>query len=890
VAGRRDCERRARGGPPPWRGDAGSHRRLAAAPIPVALALALAVVGALGVAGVLPPAARSSAAERRGVPVARASRSSATRAERARAAGAAARCPWLARGIAAGLSARRLAEETLARMTLPEKAGVVVLRAKGGYENVDTAVPRLCIPALTLQDGPNGVAYGATGVTQLPSSLGVAASFDPGIASAYGRVEGAEARGKGIDVVQGPNLNLMRVPTSGRGFEGYGEDPYLASVMGVADILGIQSEGVLADAKHFTAYNQETARLVLHEIVGRRPLEELYLAPFEAAVRNGHVASIMCAYGAIGHVNDCSDPALYAALRSWGFDGFVRSDLAAVFNPVSAFRAGLDLVKPMAVATLVALVRRGRIPVLDLDRAVLATLVVMYRGGLVAHPLPATIGRVVATPAHARVALRAAELSMVLLKDVDSVLPLSRRRSLAVIGADASLRPVTAGTGSAAVVAPFVVTPLAAIERLAGAARVRYAQGMPAARVLAPIPAADFVFGHPLRSSVPPGTSEEPGKADIGILGKPGVTPEIATAGRPGRGGEWSSWHATVSPTRTGLYEISVEQNGDTWAYLGGRPLLSFPGLHGRSSWSTSVHLVAGHRYRLAVRWFAIDGAHNPRIGWQDVTPLIHAAAVAARRSRVAVVFVNDYSGEGADRPSLSLPADEDALVAAVAAANPRTVVVLNTGGAVLMPWLSRVAGVLEAWYPGEQDGVATAAVLYGRVDPSGRLPVTFPASVRETAVASASSFPGIASVVRYREGVDIGYRWYAAHGVTPLFAFGFGLSYTTFRLSGLEVSRRAARELLTVDVTDTGARPGTDVVEAYVGFPRSAGEPPRQLAAFARVTLRAGRSARVRLTVARRAFEAYLRGRFRTVRGRYSVTVAASASDPGLTRRVAAP
>ncbi|HVC25022.1 MAG TPA: glycoside hydrolase family 3 C-terminal domain-containing protein [Acidimicrobiales bacterium] len=801
------------------------------------------------------------------------------------------RCVWIAQARTHALSPRRLANEVLARMTLAEKAGLAVLRASGGYENLTSAVPRLCLPSLTLQDGPNGVAYGATGVTQLPSSLGVAASFDPSLARAYGEVEGAEARGKGIDVVQGPNLNLMRVPTSGRGFEGYGEDPYLASVMGVADIRGIQSEGVLADAKHFTAYNQETARLILREDVARRPLEELYLAPFRAAVRTGHVASIMCSYGALNGANDCSDPSLYATLRSWGFTGFVRSDLAAVFNPVTAFRAGIDLVKPMRASTLAALVRRGRISVADLDRAVRSTLTAMFRFGLVAHPRAPTISKDVATPAHARLALRAAEESMVLLKDQGVTLPLRLGGSLAVIGPAAAVRPVTAGSGSAYVVPPFVVTPLAAIEgRVRRGVHVLYAAGMPPDRVLPPILAADLSSGTPLASRAPPARAEEPGKADIGLLGKPSVTAAIATALRPGRGSEWSSWHATLAPPRTGLYEISVEQNGDTWAYLDHRPLLSFPGLHGRSSWSTTVPLVSGQRYPIALRWFAIDGAHDPRIGWQYVTPLIHAAVVAARRSRTAVVFVNDYSGEGADRPSLSLPGDENALVSAVAAANPRTVVVLNTGGPVLMPWLSSVSAVLEAWYPGEEDGSATANVLFGRVDPSGRLPVTFPASGDATPVASPSSFPGISSVVHYSEGLDIGYRWYAAHRVAPLFPFGFGLSYTTFALSHLAAARAGTGEAVSVEVANTGRERGTDVIEAYVGFPRSAGEPPRQLAAFTRVVLGAGRSETARLELAHRAFEAYRGHGFETVSGSYTLTVAASATDPGMRVVVRAP
>lgn len=777
-------------------------------------------------------------------------------------------------------------------MDLAEKVGFVILAARNGYENVNRAVPQLCIPALTLQDSPNGIAYGATGVTQLPASLGVAASFDRSLAYAYGRVEGAEARGKGIDAVQGPNLNLLRVPQSGRAFEGYGEDPYLVGQMGVADVEGIQSEAVMADAKHFTAYNQETARVILHEDVSRRALEELYLAPFAAVVRQGHVASLMCSYGALNGVNDCSDPWLYATLRSWGFTGFVRSDLGAVSHPGAAFRAGLDLVKPVSQAALRSLVVQRKISMRALDAAVRRILVEMFRFGLVAHPRAETVASRVDSRAHAAFAVYAAERSMVLLKDASGILPLSRSvTSLAVIGVDASARPMSAGAGSAYVLPPYVVTPLAAIRRrLARHTRLSYAPGELAARELPPIPRAAFASGAPLPSLPRPASAEEPGKDDVTVLRESRVTRAIATAERPGRGGGWESWRATVVPPRTGLYDVSVEENGDTWLYVDHRALLSFPGLHGRSSWSTTIPLVRGHRYSFELRWFAIDGAHNPRLGWQDVNPLLHAAVAAARRARVAVVFANDFSGEGADRPSLTLPGDENALIAAVAAANPRTVVVLNTGGAVLMPWLAKVRAVLEAWYPGQGDGTATAAVLFGQVDPGGHLPITFPATATETPVASPTSFPGVDATVHYSEGLDIGYRYFDAHRLEPLFPFGFGLSYTSFRLSGLATSSAAGHVSLVAHLANTGRRTGTDVVQAYLGFPASAGEPPLQLRAFQAVTLGARSSATVHLELARSAFEAYLGGRWRTVPGSYTISVGDSSADLPLTASVGAP
>ena len=791
-------------------------------------------------------------------------------------------CPWASASALRHKHAKQLALELVDRMTLSEKLGFLVLNPRAGYENINQGVRTLCLPALTLQDGPNGVSAHATGVTQLPASLGIAASFAPSLAYRYGQVEGAEARGKGIDVVQGPNLNLDRVPESGREFEGYGEDPFLVSEMGVADIRGIQSEKVMADAKHFTAYNQETARLILNEAVPARALEELYLAPFAAAVKQGHVASIMCAYGSIDGVNDCSDPKLYRALRSWDFSGFVRSDLAAVVSPAAAFNAGLDLIKPATVRALRSLVRRHKIAVATIDEAVLRTLTEMFRFGLIAHPRRETPLAVVRTSAHAAFAVRAAERSMVLLRDQRQILPLSPSlRSVALIGADASTRAMSAGGGSAYVVPPYVIAPLGAIRQMLGKrARVLYASGEPSSHLLPPIPAADIVSGSPLPAETPQSHRGEPGTSDLSVEAAASVTRAAATAALPGRGGDWSSWKATVVAPRSGLYEISLEQNGDTWLYLDGRQLLSFPGLHGRFASSTTVELVKGRHYRLRVAWFAIDGAHNPRLGWQDVTPLIRAAAATARRAKVAVVFVNDFTSEGVDRPSLALPGDQNALVVAVAKANPRTVVVLNTGGAVLMPWLDRVRGVLEAWYPGQGDGTATAAVLFGKVDPGGRLPVTFPASETASAVASPRAFPGVDSTVHYGEGLDIGYRYFQAHHVSSLFPFGFGLTYTSFALSPPVLGSGSSGDTVALRVTNTGRRRGTEVVQAYLGYPPAAGEPPRQLRAFDAVTLAPGASVRVVLDLPRSAFVAFLHGRFSTVSGSYTLFVGTSSTQ----------
>ena len=327
------------------------------------------------------------------------------------------RCPWLKTAMDRAEPPAQLAALVEDRMNVSEKVSELVLYSDGDYENINAGVPRLCIPSLAVQDGPQGLAYGDTNVTQLPSPLGIAATFNTATARAYGVVEGSEARGQGIDAIQGPTLNIDRVPESGRSYEGYGEDPVLVSAMGVADIEGIQSTGTMAMAKHFAVYNQETDRGVLDDQVSERALHELYLPPFKAAVSQANVGSVMCAYPRLDGTFQCQQPQLLGLLASWGFTGFIRSDLGSVHDPVAAIESGIDLIKPENAGQLDALVRQGQLPLSSVDAAVTRLLTVMFTHHLVGRFEQATPGTPVDSPAHTHLALTAAEQSAVLLKD-----------------------------------------------------------------------------------------------------------------------------------------------------------------------------------------------------------------------------------------------------------------------------------------------------------------------------------------------------------------------------------------------------------------------------------------------------------------------------------------
>lgn len=844
------------------------------------------------------PAGRAGPAHGRSTGPAGTRPASATVARRA--TGIAGRCPWVTEARAHSRPPAALAAEVVDRMTVGQKIGFVALAQDSPVESANRGIPSLCIPPLTMTDGPNGVGYGATDVTQLPAAIGVAASFKPADAYATGRVAGAEARGKGLDVLQGPELNLARVPQSGRTFEAYGEDPYLAGVMGVANVDGIQSEGVIADAKHFTVYNQETDRVQLNQAVSERALAEIYDAPFEAVVQQAHVGSIMCSYGLLNGTNICSDPDLYQLLQSWGFNGFVRSDLDAVRDPAAAYTAGLDLIKPISVPLLTSLVDTGAIPMSALDAAVTHTLTVMFAFGLIASPRSPSLHTDVASTAHSNVALQAAEDSMVLLKNKGNVLPLQPApRSVAVIGSDAGPEATTSGRGSSQVRAASIVTPLSALETaLGGGTRVTYTPADSPRLSLPPIPPRDLI-GTPLptQTRIPdqPGAPYTRGQAangasDLHLVFAPNVTSAAQTASSPGTGPGWSSWSAALRVPVTGTYEFSIEQDGDTWLNLDGQSLIASPGLHSRSLWSTTASLVAGRTYSLSVNWFAVARQPMPQLGFADVSPEITAATNAARHASVAVIFAGVSQSEGVDRPSLNLPGDADALISSVAAVNRRTVVVLNTGGAVVMPWINHVAAVLEAWYPGQEDGTATAAVLDGQVDPSGHLPVTFPAASNPSPVGTPAQYPGTDATVQYNEGLEVGYRWYQANSVAPQFPFGFGLSYTSFSLSNAGLQTIGDEVVASVTVTDSGSRAGTAVVQAYLRYPNAAGEPPDQLRAFAAVALAPGQSRVVSLTLPASAFAADLNGSEQLVPGMYSVDIGLSSADLHIHLPTAAP
>jgi beta-glucosidase len=624
-------------------------------------------------------------------------------------------CPWV--GSSAPISQR--VSQLMAKMTTAQEISMVTGAGGSSYVGFIPAIGSLCIPAINLEDGPAGVGDGMTNVTQLPAPVDVAATWDTAAEQLYGQVIGAEQAAKGTTIDLGPTINIVRDPRWGRAFESIGEDPYLNGQLGAATIRGVQSTGVMAQVKHFAVYNQETNRNTPSDnaVVSTRTMQEIYLPAFQAAVQQGAASSVMCSYSTVNGTYACQNPYLLSTVlrQQFGFTGFVTSDWGATHSTAPSANAGLDMDMPGSDgfygSALQSAISSGSVSQATLNSAVSEILTEMFAFGLFDKPATGSPAQTATSSADQADALQLAEEGTVLLKDSGSVLPLSGATpSIAVIGADASTSPLTAGGGSAGVNSSGTITPLQGIQAAAS--------------------------------------------------------------------------------------------SGTTVTYNDGS--------------STS------------------------------------SAASAAASATVAVVFVSNFESEGSDLSSIDLSSAQNSLISAVAAANPNTIVVLNTGSAVTMPWLSSVKGVLEAWYPGQEDGTAIASILFGNTDPSGHLTVTFPTSLSQVPASTAAQWTGTNGTVQYSEGVDVGYRWYNSQGLTPLFPFGYGLSYTSFSFSNLSIGTMPAGGAATVSakVTNTGSRAGADVVQLYVSDPAASGEPPRELAGFARVNLQPGASQTVTFPV----------------------------------------
>ena len=600
-------------------------------------------------------------------------------------------------------------------------------------------VPRLGIPIIQMSDAAYGVRDSAQNgrySTALPSNLASAASWDPGVACAYGALIGRELRAQGYNMSLGGGVNLTREPRDGRTFEYMGEDPVLAGTMVGNRIKCEQAQHVIADIKHYAMNDQESGRDEVNVIADERAMRESDLLAFQIGIATGDPGAVMCAYNAVNGDYSCQNKYLLTDVlkKDWKFKGFVLSDWGGTHSTLQASAAGLDNEEPMDDfygQKLKDAVQAGTIPIEQLDDHVRRVLRSEFASGIVDHPMQKSV---VDVEAGFHTAQQIAEQSIVLLKDEQHVLPLDAGavHSIAIIGPHADTGMISGG----------------------GSAQV-----------------------------------DPPGSAAF----------------------QWN--HQVWFPTSP-LKAVSAKAPG------------------------------------ASVRF---DSGENPE-----------AAAALASHSDVAIVFAYQWMSEGMDLPSLSLPDKQDRLIEQVAAANRRTIVVLETGTAVLMPWLDQVSGVVESWYAGTKGAEAVANVLFGDVNPSGKLPITFPCREADLPhphiVTPPPGAQGAAAVmqtgeakptfsVEYSEGFEVGYKWYDAEHKPVLFPFGFGLSYTTYRYSDLQIEQ-GGTTTVSFTVKNTGSRAGEEIAEVYAQLPAAAGETPKRLVGWSKVPLNAGESRQVQVAV----------------------------------------
>jgi beta-glucosidase len=767
------------------------------------------------------------------------------------------------------------------------------------------ALPEISLERLVMSDGPIGV-RGERWSTQdpsvaLPSPTALAATWDLDLVRRAGRLLAQEARRKGVHVLLAPTLNLHRTPLGGRHFECFSEDPLLTGEVAAAYVEGVQEGGVAATPKHFVANDSETERFTVDVRVAERVLREMYLAPFERVVRAG-AWGVMSAYNAVNGTTMTEHAELVCGVlkREWGFDGFVVSDWTAVRSTEAAALGGTDVAMPGPGgpwgAKLEAAVRAGRVPEAVVDDRVRRILRLALRtGALSTGPRSAGLqkpgsqgadsgktgareGLAEETVDGVAFAREAAARSFTLLEN-DGVLPLTGVRTVALIGA-AAARARVMGGGSAQVFPERVVSPLDGLRARDGV-EVRYALGTDPRVRLEPLAGpATLVFldadGEPLKREALPGTEarrlgglpERSAEADLRTVYTPDVSGEhvfsVAGAG---------AYTMTVAG-RVVLDEVITVSDPAT-------AFLSPPERR------AAVPLEAGVPVEVAVRHPAGSGMVAFTLGHTGPSrpeeELIAEAARTAAACDVAVVVVAttpEVESEGFDRDTLTLPGRQDDLVEAVAAANPRTVVVVNTGSPVEMPWAQRAAAVLLTWFPGQEAGSALADVLFGDAEPGGRLPTTWPVRLADCPVVDTLPVEG---ALPYEEGVFIGYRGWERSALAPAYWFGHGLGYTSWRYDAIEAGPSA----VTVSVTNSGTRRGREVVQVYLAPQVPDGRPARWLAGFDVVEAGPGESVVTTVFLPERAFQTWTEAGWRTVTGTYAVEVGRSCADRPLSASV---
>lgn len=781
--------------------------------------------------------------------------------------------------------------DLLSKMTLEEKINYL-----GGINGFYIRpVQRLGLPEIKMSDGPVGTRNDGN-TTAYPASILSAATWDTSLISKLGVALGKDAKARGINILLAPGVNIYRAPMGGRNFEYFGEDPFLAGRMAVSYIKGVQSQGVVATVKHYAGNNQEWDRNNVSSDIDERTLQEIYLPAFKAAVTEGKVGAVMNSYNLVNGVHSTQNNHLNNDILkgAWKFDGIVMSDWVATYDGVAAAKGGLDLEMPSAafmnLKNLLPAINDGSLQESIIDDKVRRILRIIFRFGFYDHnQLDSSIPK--DNPESAAVALDLAKGGVVLLKNSGNILPLSDKiKSIAVIGPNAD--QYTAGGGSSYTRPFHSITLLQGIKEIAANRKVTYTNGSIGA-MEEHINESDFY--------VAPGSLERGLKAQYfnnqNLEGEPVITLTdksinhtwTAEPGVPGIGADHFSIRFTgiLRPSKSGDYKLSIRGDDGFRLFVNNKNVIDLWSDHGAVLKSTTMPLEAGKEYSLKLEYYENAGtaqiafaSYMERIDFTEAVKAASAADIAV----VSVGFNSTNEGEGSDR-TFELPVYQDTLIHAISKANPNTIVILNAGGNVYMAnWLSSVKGLLHAWYSGQEGGTAIAEILFGKVNPSGKLPASFEENWNDNPTFNNYYDKDNIKRVAYREGLNLGYRYYDKSKVKPLFPFGFGMSYTTFQYYDLKVSGYTRDNVLvSFKIKNTGAYDGAEVAQVYVHQEKNVVERPvKELKGFAKVFLKKGETKLITVPLNADAFSYYKvdKKAFGYDAGKFDILVGSSSAD----------
>jgi beta-glucosidase len=772
-------------------------------------------------------------------------------------------------------------------MTLEQKIDYI-----GGTGFALRAEPSLNLPAIEMSDGPYGTRSNAGfPSTTYAAGIGLAASWDRELAARVGGGIGRDARARGVHFMLGPGVNIYRSPRNGRNFEYFGEDPFLTSAIAVGYVTGMQEQGVSATIKHFLGNNSEYLRHDSDSIIDERTLREIYMPSFEAAVKKAHVGSIMDSYNLINgqHATQNGYFNIEIARKEWGFRGVMMSDWDSTYDAVGAANGGLDIEMPfgkfMNRANLMGAVKAGTVKEATIDEKLRHIFYTAMAFGWLDRPqTDSSISFMDARNKEA--ALDSARESAVLLKNTGGILPLDKTqmKTLLIVGPDA-YPGVPVGGGSAGVVPFHLVSPVEGLTALLGSSvNVLYDRGLPTLSQLAL--GTDFMtaasggkegvtletFQNADLSGTPSETSvvhhiNAAGVSWTSMVDDPEALMALFLGGEKLLSQRYAGYYTAA---KTGRYLVALEAAGEgsgNRVYVDDKLVIDDWTLVRAFQPQLSLELSAGPHKVVVEEWQRGPLGGRIRFAIVDPNKIVNPRAVEmASKADVVVVaagFQAESEGEGGDR-TFALPFGQDELINAMVTANPKTIVDLTSGGNVdSAAWIDRVPALLESWYAGQEGGTALAEILFGQVDPSGHLPVTFERRAEDNPTFKNYYPEGDTKRVVYKEGIFVGYRGYEHEHIKPLFPFGYGLSYTTFQFANLAVSPEAAgkdpRVTVSFDVTNTGQRAGAEVAQVYVSDTHaSVPRPEHELKGFERVPLAPGETKHVSIELDARAFAYY--------------------------------